>query len=159
MTHTPLRHRTFLYVTECSKPNLRPQFSDTSICFIGHHFVSQAGILEGISHYTQARFTTLKVAPQDNRLLLWACKCYDLNVVFAFVFFTPFLPNLLQGSEGVKCDWDWPKIQVGKWDFIHWHWDFCTGNGTENIKWEWEFCFNPLSKKVFFRIKFKQKIK
>ena len=37
------------------------------------------------------------------------------------------------------------------------YWDFCTGNGTQNIKWEWEFCFNPLSKKDFFRIKFKQK--
>ena len=63
----------------------------------------------------------------------------------------------IEGPEGVKWDWDWPKIWVGKWDLIHWDWDFCTGNGTQNIKWEWEFCFNPLSKKDFFRIKFKQK--
>ena len=62
-----------------------------------------------------------------------------------------------EGPEGVKWDWDWPKIWVGKWDLIHWDWDFCTGNGTQNIKWEWEFCFNPLSKKDFFRTKFKQK--
>ena len=60
-------------------------------------------------------------------------------------------------DQGVKWDWDWPKIWVGKWDLIHWDWDFCTGNGTQNIKWEWEFCFNPLSKKDFFRTKFKQK--
>ena len=44
-----------------------------------------------------------------------------------------------------------------KWDLIHWDWDFCAGNGTQNIKWEWEFCLNPLSKKYFFRIKLKQK--
>ena len=44
---------------------------------------------------------------------------------------------------------------VGKWDLIHWDWDFCTGNGTQNIKWEWEFCFNPMSKKYF--LKYKQK--
>ena len=62
-----------------------------------------------------------------------------------------------EGPEGVKWDWDWPKIWVGKWDLIHWDWDFCAGNGTQNIKWEWEFCFNPLSKKDFFRRKFKQK--
>ena len=62
-----------------------------------------------------------------------------------------------EGPEGVKWDLDWPKIWVGKWDLIHWDWDFCTGNGTQNIKWEWEFCLNPLSKKDFFRIKFKQK--
>ena len=68
---------------------------------------------------------------------------------------TSHLPK--EGPEGVKWDWDWLKIWVGKWDLIHWDWDFCTGNGTQNIKWEWEFCFNPLSKKDFFRIKFKQK--
>ena len=34
--------------------------------------------------------------------------------------------------------------------FLYWEWD-------SNIKWEWEFCFNSLSKKDFFRIKFKQK--
>ena len=62
-----------------------------------------------------------------------------------------------EGPEGVKWDWDWHKIWVGKWDLIHSDWDFCTWNGTQNIKWEWEFCFNPLSKKDFFRIKFKQK--
>ena len=67
------------------------------------------------------------------------------------------LVSLLDGPEGVKWEWNWPKIWVGKWDLIHWDWDFCTGNGTQNIKWEWEFCFNPLSKKDFFRIKFKQK--
>ena len=27
----------------------------------------------------------------------------------------------------------------------------------EFLYWEWEFCFNPLNKKDFFRIKFKQK--
>ena len=62
-----------------------------------------------------------------------------------------------EGPEGVTWDWDRPKIWVGKWDLIHWDWDFCTGNGTQNINWEWEFCFNPLSKKDFFRLKFKQK--
>ena len=67
------------------------------------------------------------------------------------------LVSLLEGPEGVKWDWDWPKIWAGKWGLIHWDWDFCTGNGTQNIKWEWEFCFNPLSKKDFFRRKFKQK--
>ena len=36
--------------------------------------------------------------------------------------------------EGVKWDWHGPKIWVGKWDLIHWDWDFCTGNGTQNIK-------------------------
>ena len=71
---------------------------------------------------------------------------------------TQILESTLEESpEGVNLDWDWPKIWVGKWDLIHWGWDFCTGNGTQNIKWEWEFCFNPLSKKDFFRIKFKQK--
>ena len=65
--------------------------------------------------------------------------------------------DCIEGPEGVKWDWDWPKTWVGKWDLIYWDWDFCTGNGTQNIKWEWEFCFNPLSKKSFFRIKFKQK--
>ena len=39
-----------------------------------------------------------------------------------------------EGPEGVKWDWDWPKIWVGKWDLIHWDWDFCAGNGTQNIK-------------------------
>ena len=55
-----------------------------------------------------------------------------------------------EGPEGVKWDWDWPKIWVGKWDLIHGDWDFCTGNWTQNIKWKWEFCFNPLSKNDFF---------
>ena len=49
---------------------------------------------------------------------------------------------IIEGPEGGKWDWDWPKIWAGKWDF-------CTGNGTQNIMWEWEFCFNPLSKKDF----------
>ena len=43
-----------------------------------------------------------------------------------------------EGPEGVKWDWDWPKIWVGKWDLIHWDWNFCNGNGTQNIKWELE---------------------
>ena len=55
-----------------------------------------------------------------------------------------------EGPEGVKWEWDWPKIWVGKWDLIHWDWDFRTGNGTQNTKWEWEFCFNPLSKRDNF---------
>ena len=32
--------------------------------------------------------------------------------------------SLSEGPEGVKWDWDWPKIWVGKWDLIHWDWDF-----------------------------------
>ena len=44
------------------------------------------------------------------------------------------LVSLLDGPEGVKWEWNWPKIWVGKWDLIHWDWDFCTGNGTQNIK-------------------------
>ena len=60
-----------------------------------------------------------------------------------------------EGPEGVRWEWDWPKIWVGKldlihWDLINWDWDFRTGNGTQNIKWEWEFCFNPLSKRDNF---------
>ena len=31
----------------------------------------------------------------------------------------------LEGPEGVKWDcWDWPNIWVGKWDLIHWDWDW-----------------------------------
>ena len=45
--------------------------------------------------------------------------------------------GFIEGPEGVKWDWDWPKIWVGKWNLIYWDWDFCTGNGTQNIKWEW----------------------
>jgi len=41
---------------------------------------------------------------------------------------------LTEGPEGVKWDWDWPKIWVGKGGLIHWEWDFCTGNGSQNIK-------------------------
>ena len=52
---------------------------------------------------------------------------------------TLLAPTILrEGPEGVKWDWDWPRIWVGKWDLIHWDWDFCTGNGTQNIKWEWD---------------------
>ena len=36
-----------------------------------------------------------KVAPQDNHLLCFALKCYDLDAVFVFVF-TPFPPSLLR---------------------------------------------------------------
>ena len=63
----------------------------------------------------------------------------------------------VEGPEGVKWEWDWPKIWVGKWDLIHWDWDFRPGNGTQNTKWEREFCFNPLSKIDNFGIKLKQK--
>ena len=40
---------------------------------------------------------------------------------------------LREGPDGVKWDWDWPKIWVEKWDLIHWDWDFCTGNGTQTL--------------------------
>ena len=81
----------------------------------------------------------------------------EMHVLFLQKMAAANSPMKEEGPEGVKRDWDWPKIWVGKWDLIHWDWDFCTGNGTQNIKWEWEFCFNPLSKKDFFRTKFKQK--
>ena len=45
----------------------------------------------------------------------------------------PELRNTLcgnEGPEGVKWDWDWPKIWAGKWDwdplglgFLYWEWD------------------------------------
>lgn len=69
----------------------------------------------------------------------------SLNIFQDFCAGVPFIED----PEGVKWDWDWPKIWVVKWDLIHWDGDFCTGNGTQNIKWEQEFCFNPLSKKDF----------
>ena len=52
-----------------------------------------------------------------------------------------------EGPEGVKWDWDWPKCGKMGFDPL----------GLGFLNWEWEFCFNPLSKKDFFRIKFKQK--
>ena len=69
------------------------------------------------------------------------------------------MASLCEGPEGVKWEWDLPKIWVGKWDWIYLDWDFRTGNGSENIQWEWEFCFDPLSKTDNLKNKAQTKIK
>ena len=63
----------------------------------------------------------------------------------------------VEGPEGVKWEWDWPKIWMGKWDLIHWTGIFVLGMGLKTPSGNGSFVLTHWVKEIIFRIKLKQK--
>ena len=40
----------------------------------------------------------------------------------------------LEGPEGVKWELGFGSFWAGKMGFVHWDWDFTTGNGTNTLE-------------------------
>ena len=39
-----------------------------------------------------------------------------------------------EGPEGVKWELGFASFWAGKMEFVHWDWDFTTGNGTNTLE-------------------------
>ena len=44
------------------------------------------------------------------------------------------MPLYLEGPEGVKWELGFASFWAGKMGFVHWDWDFTTGNGTNTLE-------------------------